>query len=71
MLDAPNKSANGSSRLIRENAQASSTILVPGRADGGDCALPWQGKSSHVSIYLSAQVECASRVSKTARAAGY
>ena len=41
------------------------------RADGGDCPLPGQGKSSCVVIYLSARVECASRVGKTARAVRY
>ena len=45
--------------------------LPPRRADGGDCPLPGQGKSSRVIIYLSAQVECASRDGKTASAAGY
>ena len=30
-----------------------------------------QGKSSRVSIYLSAEVECVSRAGKTARAGGY
>ena len=44
---------------------------MPCRADGGDCPLPRQGKSSRVSIYLSAEVECTSRVGKTARAGGY
>ena len=33
--------------------------------------MPGQGKSSVVSIYLSAQVECASRVGKAASAGGY
>jgi hypothetical protein len=41
------------------------------RADGRDCSLPGQGKRSRVIIYLSAQVECASRVDKTASAGGY
>src|SRR5882724_11493744 len=45
--------------------------LPPCRADGGDCPLPRQEKSSRVIIYLSAQVEHASRVGKTTRAAGY
>jgi hypothetical protein len=46
-------------------------LVPPSRADAGDCPVPGQGKSSGVGIYLSAQVECASRIGKTPCAGGY
>jgi hypothetical protein len=57
--------------LVAMRRTTAQTLRPPIRADGGDCPLPGQRKSSGVIIYLSAQVECASRVGKAARAGGY
>src|SRR5439155_13700773 len=57
--------------LVAIRRSGAQSLQPSARADGGDCPVPGKGKSSRVIIYLSAQVECASRVGKTARAGGY